>query len=330
MKSRMSNERGRTYQGCQLGTPNRCAVFRPVTAALCTLWNIGMNPKKIRIFKFRHGNENDLDSLFENYMWFSGLSDLNDPYEGYASFSDEGIDDDFREKFLAAVYAMQPKDGVLPSVEANVYRKNYEKDTGTSFSEYVDTKAIEIIESYYAEHKNDFKILSLSLAKDAHEHPAPLNNMLMWSHYANGFKGFCVEYDFKKFKESIESKNNIELATSPVKYATDGKLPVVKMKTFMQSTIDDSRDSSLEILSAFTKKEQSWGYEHEVRFMSEQGGKLHYSPECINAVYISEKTPNWLKSSLLSNVSLKDSGIKIFLVSLHPSDYKFGFCRIDV
>jgi len=285
-----------------------------------------MNSKNIRVFKFRYGNENDLDSLFENYMWFSGLSNLNDPYEGYSSFCDEGINDDFREAFLAKVYAKQPKSGVLPSVEAKTYRSN----KGTGFSDYVDSKAIEIIESYYTEHKNDFKILSLSLDKDNHEHPAPLNNMLMWSHYANGFKGFCVEYDFKKLKNSIESKKNIELATSSVKYATDGKLPIVKIKTFMQSTIDDTRDSSLEILNAFTRKEQSWSYENEVRFISsEKEGKLYYDPDCINAIYISEKTPSWLKSSLLSNVALKNSGIKVFLVSLHPSEYKFEFSRLD-
>lgn len=151
----------------------------------------------------------------------------------------------------------------------------------------------------------------------------------MWSHYANGFKGFCVEYDFEKLKDSIESNNNIKLATSEVKYATNGKLPTVQMKTFMQSTIDDSRDFSLEILGAFTKKEQSWGYENEVRFISEKSGKLQYSPDCINAVYISEKTPNWLKSTLLSNMALKEEGIKIYLVGLHPSKYKFGFSRVD-
>jgi hypothetical protein len=288
-----------------------------------------MNSKNIRVFKFRYGNENDLDALFEDYMWFSGLADLNDPYEGYASFSDEEIDDNFREDFLAAVYAKEPKNDVSPLVEAQTYRKNYEKDTGTSFSDYVDSKAVKFIESFYAEHKSDFKILSLSLAKDGHDHPAPLNNMLMWSHYANGFKGFCVDYDFEKLKHSIETKNNLELATSQVKYAIDGKLPVIKMKTFMQSTIDDSRDSSFEILDAFTRKEQSWGYENEVRFMSEQGGKLYYEPSCINAVYISEKAPSWLNSSLLSNLALKNAGIKIFIVNLHPSEYKFGFNRVD-
>lgn len=287
-----------------------------------------MMSKNIRVFKFRAGNENDLDSFFENYLWFANLSDLNDPYEGYASFSDEDIDDNFRENFLAAVYAKDPKDSISPEQEAKIYRDEYEKDTGIKFSDYVDSKAVQIIESYYAEHKNDFKILSLSLAKDHHEHPSPLNNMLMWSHYANGFKGFCVEYDFEKLKKSIEHINEIELANSPVKYATDGKLPIIKLKTFMQATIDDSREASHEILKAFTRKEQSWAYENEVRFLSELGGKLLYDPSCINAIYIAEKAPSWLKSNLISNIAIKQSNIKIFLVALHPSEYKFGFSAI--
>ncbi|QFT12814.1 DUF2971 domain-containing protein [Vibrio sp. THAF190c] len=287
-------------------------------------------PKNIRVFKFRAGNENDLDSFFEDYLWFSSLSALNDPYEGYASFSVEGIDDDFREKFLASVFSKEPNDSISPEQEAKAYREEYEKDTGVKFSEYVDSKASQRVENYYDEHKNDFKILSLSLAKDNHQHPAPLNNMLMWSHYANGFKGFCVEYNFEKLKASIEQKNGIKLANSLIKYAEDGKLPIVKLKTFMQSIIDGSRECSYEILEAFTRKEQSWSYENEVRFISEQGGnKLLYDPSCINAIYIAEKAPSWLKSNLMSNVVLKKANIKIYIVALHSSEYKFGFHRVD-
>ncbi len=288
-----------------------------------------MKSKNIRVFKFRAGNDNDLDSLFENYMWFANLSDLNDPCEGYAHFSNEGLDDDFRLKFLTSVYAKQPEESVSPEIEAMTYRNNYEKETGISFSDYVDSKASEIINDFYAEHKNDCKILSLSLAKGNYDFPSPLNNMLMWSHYTNGFKGFCIEFDFGKLKNSLENENNLELACSTVDYATDGKLPIVTLKKFMESTIDDSRESSFEILRSFTRKEQSWAYENEVRFISSNGGKLFYEPKCINAIYISEKTPNWLKNSILSSVALKKAGIKIYLVSLHPSEYKFGYRRVN-
>lgn len=288
-----------------------------------------MNSKNIRVFKFREGNENDLDSLFENYMWFASLSDLNDPYEGYASFSNKDLDDDFRLKFLTSVYSKKQKKDTSPEQEAKVYRDSYERETGIPFSEYVDSKAIEIIKDFYSEHKNDCSILSLSLASDNDEFPAPLNNMLMWSHYTNGFKGFCIEFDFEKLKTSLEKENGIELASSIVDYATDGNLPVVTLKTFMESTIDDSKDSSQEILKSFTRKEQSWAYENEVRFLSFKGGKLSYMPECINAIYISEKAPNWLKSSILASVAIKKLNIKVYIVRLHSDEYKFGYSEIN-
>lgn len=288
-----------------------------------------MNSKNIRAFKFREGNENDLDSLFENYMWFAALSDLNDPYEGYAHFSNKGLDDDFRLKFLTFLYSKKPKELISPEEEAENYRKNSDRETGVSFSEYVDTKAIEFFKSFYSEHKNDCKILSLSLARKNIDFPAPLNNMLMWSHYTNGFKGFCIEFDYEKLKKSLDKENNIELASSKVDYASDGKLPIVTLKKFMESIIDDSKESSQEILKSFTRKEQSWSYENEVRFISFKGGKLSYDPRCINAIYISDKTPNWLRSSILSSVAIKKAGIKIYLVRLHPSEYKFGFSELN-
>lgn len=278
-----------------------------------------------RVFKFRAGNANDLDALFDSYVWFAALSALNDPYEGFAALSNENIDDDFRERYLAAVYSKEPKKEITPEKEASKVRKECQ---GESFSEYVDTKTAQIINSYYEEHKNDFKIFSLSLAKDQHEFPAPINNMLMWSHYANGFKGFCIEFDFEKLKASIETNMECELGTSQVAYATDGKLPVVNMKTFMQSTIDDSEDSSFEIIDAFTKKEQSWVYENEVRFLSTSAGKHEYSPDVINAIYISENAPNWLRQSIMT-FALANSNLKLFLVKLHRSEYKFGFERIN-
>ena len=288
-----------------------------------------MNKENIRVFKFRNGNENDLDSIFDNYMWFSKLTELNDPYEGYAHFSNEDIDDDFRESFLTSLYEHDPDIGINASIEAKKTREKHERNDRNAFANYIDTKAIEIISNHHKECKDNYKILSLSLEKDNHTFPAPLNNMLMWSHYANGFKGFCIEFNFHKLTNSLMELNNSDIATSPVNYALDGTLPKIKIKTFMQSTIDNSDALSFEIFSAFVTKEKSWVYENEIRLISEKGGKLQYDPECINAIYVSEKAPAWLKSCILSCVTFKKTKIKVFLVDLHESEFKFGYRQIN-
>lgn len=288
-----------------------------------------MGNEKIRTFKFREGNENDLDSIFEDYVWFAEFSTLNDPYEGFCYFDDDGISDDLRVGFLTKVLSAQPMPNISAVDEVKEYYENYERETGIPFSNYVDSRAKTVFEDYYIEHKRNNRILSLSNAKDDHDFPAPLNSMLMWAHYANGFKGFCIEFDFRKLKSSIEECNQTQLGTAEVKYATDGKLPTISLKSFMESTLEESKRSSVEILKSFTHKEQSWWYENEVRLISSVKGRNYYKPDSINAIYLAQNMPAWAKSNILATVAGKSNSIPVYEVFLHPRDYKFGFRRLN-
>ncbi|MGR5382361.1 DUF2971 domain-containing protein [Vibrio harveyi] len=278
-----------------------------------------------RIFKFRFGSENDIEALTSDFIWFADIESLNDPYEGYARFNSEGVSDTLREQFLASVYSMEPDQSVAPHEE--VAQKKVA--LGPKFAEHIDSKAIESAKNYYKNHRYDYKVLSVSLQKDSHDFPAPLNNMLMWSHYANGFKGFCIEFDVERLVSTIVDRNAVQIGTSKIKYATDGKLPTVNLKTFMEAQISGGLDSSFEILTSFTKKEQSWSYENELRLISEMRGKHYYGSECVKAVYIAEKMPLEKRQTLLSIIANKPNQIDVFEVRLHPEEYKFGFFRID-
>ena len=280
--------------------------------------------KRHRLFKFRHGNELDLDALHENYLWFSDLSNLNDPYEGFHYYNNVGVDDKLRARFLKEVY----KDFQLnaSSIEDAVRQDwiKYQNETGQPYSTFVDPKVEREFLAFYEEHKNDSGILSFSLAKEEDDFPPPLTNMLMWSHYANGFKGFCIEYDLEKLKSSMDEKNNTELEISKVEYE-QSDLPEVKLKTYMESVISRTDDSSIEIISGLAKKNESWHYENELRFISNKKGKMYYDPSCINAIYISSKMPKWMSHSILTSMMQKSKDIKLFLVYLHNMKYEFGF-----
>lgn len=278
-----------------------------------------------RIFKFRSGSENDIEALTSDFIWFADIESLNDPYEGYARFNSEDVSDTLREQFLASVYSMEPDRNVAPHEE--VAQKKLA--LGPKFADFIDSKAIESAKIYYQDHRDDFKVLSVSLQKDSRDFPAPLNNMLMWSHYANGFKGFCIEFDAELLVSTVVDRNTAQIGTSKVEYATDGKLPAVNLKTFMEASISGGLASSSEILTSFTRKEQSWSYENELRFISEIRGKHDYGSECVKAVYIAEKMPLEERKTLLSIIANKPNQIDVFEVRLHPEEYKFGFFRID-
>ena len=87
-----------------------------------------------------------------------------------------------------------------------------------------------------------FRIRSFSIHENGKH---PLNNLLMWAHYANGHKGFCIEYSFSsEFRKPLISFNHINYAT-----------------------VDVSKDN-LSITEAFTTKSKDWQYENEVRLIS--------------------------------------------------------------
>ena len=59
---------------------------------------------------------------------------------------------------------------------------------------------------------------------------ADYNNRLMWSHYANEHKGFCIEFDF--------SKGPDDLLPLPVIYSSKRiKMPIVPTKNPSQEQI---------------------------------------------------------------------------------------------
>lgn len=132
-------------------------------------------------------------------------------------------------------------------------------------------------------------------------------NLLMWSHYADSHRGFCVEY-----KDSIKKpllKNCID--NRPIDY----KKELVE--------IDECGDGYE--LDPIFRKEERWGYEKEERFLYEEVG-LHslgnHPAECINAIYLGCNIDN--KSKCYQEIiefALKN-GIKCCQMTKSPIYYE--------
>ncbi|MDE7379939.1 MAG: DUF2971 domain-containing protein [Clostridia bacterium] len=94
------------------------------------------------------------------------------------------------------------------------------------------------------------------------------DNILMWSHYANKHKGFCVEYDFSKMRAQ-----NILLMLYPAIYSE--KRPVVPMTLFDLDNLNDiklsnDRNAIPDIIMALLTKSKIWDYENEWRIIATQ------------------------------------------------------------
>lgn len=88
---------------------------------------------------------------------------------------------------------------------------------------------------------NGYRIRSFSIPKKRR----PINDLLMWVHYADSHRGFCVEYDFSsEFRKPLRSFNCIHY-----------------------DSVDLSKDS-LSITEAFATKSKEWKRENEVRLIA--------------------------------------------------------------
>lgn len=91
------------------------------------------------------------------------------------------------------------------------------------------------------------------------------NSMLMWSHYANSHKGFCVEYDIPELNlQSSDLLNNL----FPVIYS-DERTSVLEQCLADLSSQDVAMDTVWSIYKyGLLTKSLPWGYQNEWRLIS--------------------------------------------------------------
>lgn len=285
-----------------------------------------------KAFKFREGNTFDLDALFNDYLWFAPLDALNDPYEGFARYCCEGVTDELRLRYFKIVFAEAYGPLEAERRLQELYMRQFSQDGENRFAQFVDQEAERIVQDLHEREKKKMFVCSMSVAANACERaPEPLTNMQMWSHYAGGFKGFCIEFDFDKLIGSLAAKHRSEYSGySAIRYATDGLLPAISLKNLMEGKVNSNPDVAVtELFGTFATKHASWSYEKEVRLLANSVGKMHFDPECIRAVYLASPMPAGSKSSIRSAIAAKSKSIEVYDVHLHREKYQLGFEKVS-
>ncbi|WP_299735476.1 hypothetical protein [uncultured Endozoicomonas sp.] len=168
----------------------------------------------ISLFKFRAGNENDLDALHQDYLWFPSYDELNDPFEGRAFIDSSCIDSSlykaFREKWNETHKGTSERHACDNTLDDKAFALQW-------FNIYVGTW------------RQNTAIFS---AAKAYQYPPPetepehvLGSMAFWGHYADGLRGYCIEYNFQQLLKSLERhRHNKNIGTAdaatPDEYAT--------------------------------------------------------------------------------------------------------------
>jgi hypothetical protein len=188
----------------------------------------------MKLYKFYSNWDYFEEAILKNILFFSDVSDFNDPYEEEAVFKIKG--------------------------------------QNTLFS---------VFDRKYGKLKNASKICCFT------KNPI---NYLMWSHYANRHKGYCVYYDFHNV--NILSNRfcytnifNEHVVWGKIEY----KNPVIEFDAIPRNGLHNDK-----YLSFFYNKYEYWRHEEEVRalIMSDQPKKLVIPKSYIKGVILGCKCPD--------------------------------------
>ena len=170
------------------------------------------------------------------------------------------------------------------------------------------------------------------------------DNLLMWSHYADSHKGFCVEYDLKL----LNRKDDVLKHIFPIVYQkqrtikADIQSIIEQIAELDQAIIQDSdynTDYLNCLLPMFVTKGVYWEYEKEWRVIYTKLEKYqkymnisNIPFECITGIYLGHRIDSLIKEIILESaerLSKKvDHNISVYESRLSNTEYKLNFIKI--
>jgi hypothetical protein len=197
-------------------------------------------PKITHLYKFYGFNTNSLSVLINKRVWFSKPATLNDPFD---------IDIDFtspmtRSSFKYMIQVLKRQKGIskertetLESLEREIPGQNLLNEMN------------EVITAKFRDDRKDWGVFCMCESYDS---------ILMWSHYADCHRGFCVQF----IRNQNNKLSNIEY-TRPVSYSYEYPSPNPYKENGTQRIYDE----------LFFTKAKCWEHEKEWRMLNEEGNR---------------------------------------------------------
>lgn len=251
----------------------------------------------IKLYKFMSGMEEiqeydgekiiknySLESLKNDELWMNLVLNFNDPFEFYA------------------------RKISLENLEKMYTEKSEDLDYIANSSGFQSKK--EYLDNVYDEIKCDYLGDSTVVSCLSEEN----KSILMWSHYANNHKGFCIEYSLKDFLDA-------NLIVKPVLYQRE----LVDILKYESGTL--SQNVGLE---QFYTKSIDWEYEKEWRIVhnAESNSGVSIKIPQATAIFLGCKIESALKEQLL--IIAKEKRIPCYQSVKDRYEYKLNFIDVNV
>ena len=255
------------------------------------------------LYKYRSFNNYGLQILTNREIYFSSTEELNDPLE--CQFKSLPVAEEIKRR--------------LTEEELAIFKKLSEK--------LYDEKGTGNLVPIFQAIENISKQAGIFSLCQTNKDP------LMWSHYADGHRGFCIGFSRSYFEDlianswqelSIVGGGEVDYSASP-KYLDVIIEYINKYHKKKNQSFDDLIEQVL--ISIINTKSDKWCYEMEYRMVRFSKGLLKFQPEAIKEIITGQKTSSSDKTmlrSILENTSLKHIEKKVaefshnsYLMNIH-------------
>jgi len=204
------------------------------------------------IYKYEACSLQSIRNLKNQVIYFGAPSNFNDPY-------DCALDPKIRvpeDKDVADLKrALLLEDDLPPEI-----RQELETIEDGRFKEIILARSQEVLQTHAQEFLNSRGVACFTEVNE---------NILMWSHYADSYRGFCLG-----FRTDLDPFRKIQ----KVSYSDD--MPEMDVALSMM------KNDFSQMLDLFLTKSKHWAYEREWRCMHERAGtEFCYVPEALEGVY---------------------------------------------
>lgn len=204
------------------------------------------------LYKYQALTAYSLASLANNTIWLAKPSTFNDPFDCAITLDRQKHKQSIMHA-ISVTIEQATQDGLQPESPADIRP--------------ADNRAFENFRASLFELLQNMGICSFS---------ATPNHLLMWSHYANHHRGFCVQYDCR-------DGTQLRQLAYEVKY--EDSLPSLTAADFAPPNNASATDA------LWLTKAKCWSYEEEWRVMTNEGNKSHQAPSKIVSVIFGARMP---------------------------------------
>ena len=262
------------------------------------------------IFKFYSATPENLFDIRNRVLWMPSPQYFNDPFDCYLSLNT----DEYEKRYLLNVIKKQNLldelniENAFTLVEFNKLWNSYTKERYYSSEEWssvlrnimekkseeFDDKIRRILRQCRVEIEDKLSYLQtkkirVSCFSSFKSIDDFLKNILMWSHYSDNHRGFCVEYDMSSFKKSFEEnvspddfhhnkdiyldgkmRFSIKAGLFPVMYGSQVvSLPTRELlkSKIVSNKLISSYNIDKAVYRSYLTKSSNWSYENEWRII---------------------------------------------------------------